>query len=43
MSSQVTNVVGTWKIVDYSQHPECFGCQIEIKHDKEDENMYRIH
>ncbi|CAF4068605.1 unnamed protein product [Rotaria sordida] len=42
MSSQVTNVVGTWKIVDYSQHPECFGCQIEIKHEKEDENMYRL-
>ncbi|CAF2482011.1 unnamed protein product [Rotaria sp. Silwood2] len=42
MSSQGTNVVGHWKVVDYPQHPECIGCQFNISHDDETTNLYRL-
>ena len=31
MSPHITDAEGDWKIVGYSQHPECVGCTIEIK------------
>ncbi len=40
-STQFTGIEGTWKITDYSQHPECVGIQFDIKN--ENENTYRLH
>ncbi len=36
-----TGVEGTWKISNYSQHPECVGVKFEIKN--QNENTYRLH
>ncbi|CAF1120638.1 unnamed protein product [Adineta steineri] len=41
---QYNGVEGHWKIVDYPQHPECDGCQLEIKvQDDDNKNIYHIH
>lgn len=43
MSFHVTDVEGDWKIVDYPQHPECIGSQIEIKGHGLDPNVFQLH
>ncbi|CAF1044912.1 unnamed protein product [Rotaria sp. Silwood1] len=40
MSSESTGVVGKWKIIDYSPHPECVDCEFKIESDEE--NKYRL-
>jgi len=40
-SSQSTGVEGTWQIVDYPEHTECVGVQIQIKH--QNQNTYHLH
>ncbi|CAF1337441.1 unnamed protein product [Rotaria sp. Silwood1] len=39
MASQV---VGHWKIVDFSSHPECTGYYFDISSDDQTPNMYRL-
>jgi hypothetical protein len=36
-------VEGDWKIVNYPQHPECTGCQLEIKQEEGSQNAYNLH
>lgn len=43
MSSHVTDVEGDWKIIDYPQHPECVGSQIEIRGHGLDPNRFQLH
>jgi hypothetical protein len=40
---QFSGVEGGWKITDYPQHPECVGCEFEIKRQDNNENAYRLH
>jgi len=39
-SLQFTGVEGTWKITNYSQHPECVGVQFKIE--KQNQNTYSL-
>jgi hypothetical protein len=36
-------VEGQWRIVDYRQHPECTGCQFEIKRTDRGQHTYSFH
>lgn len=40
---QYHGVEGTWKISEYSQHPDCVGSQLEIKRSDGNQNQYRLH
>ncbi|CAF4437542.1 unnamed protein product, partial [Adineta steineri] len=40
---QFNGIEGDWKIVDYPQHPECDGCQFEIKQQDDNKNNYHLH
>ena len=42
MTPHVTDAEGDWKIVAYSQHPECVGSKIEIKGYGLDPNLFRL-
>ncbi len=42
-SSQLYGVEGDWQIVDYPQHPECAGCQFEIKSRDGSQHAYHLH
>ncbi|UJR08905.1 hypothetical protein I4U23_013159 [Adineta vaga] len=42
MLSQVNNIEGEWNIIDYPQHPECFGCQFKITRDDKNADVFHF-
>lgn len=38
---QFSGIEGHWKIVDYTKHPECIGCEFEIS--SQNTNQYHLH
>ncbi|CAF0772220.1 unnamed protein product [Adineta ricciae] len=42
MLSEVNNIEGDWNIIDYSQHPECIGCQLEITRDEINPDIFHV-
>ncbi|CAF1273442.1 unnamed protein product [Rotaria sordida] len=42
MTTHITDVEGDWKIIGYSQHPECVNCNIKIKGYGLDPHMFKL-
>ncbi|UJR20432.1 hypothetical protein I4U23_023563 [Adineta vaga] len=40
---QYNGVEGDWKIVDFPQHSECIGCQLEIQRQDGSQHMYHLY